>query len=57
MLAAGAVLYWAVARRLPSAAGAAAARASARRRSRYPGLRALLFVTVLVGVMFGAACC
>jgi predicted MFS family arabinose efflux permease len=53
MLAAGAVLYWAVARRLPRVPHATGEhRGPAPFRS--PGLRALLAVSVLVGAMFGA---
>ncbi len=53
MLAAGAVLYWAVARRLPRVPhDAGAERGPAPIRS--SGLRALLAVSVLVGAMFGA---
>ena len=53
MLAAGAVLYWAVARRLPRVPHATGAeRGAAPIRS--SGLRALLAVSVLVGAMFGA---
>ncbi len=53
LLAAGAVLYWSVARQLPRAPHAAKEhRGPAPFRS--PGLRALLAVTVLVGAMFGA---
>lgn len=53
MLAAGAVLYWAVARRLPVAA-TAGSRESGPAPFRSSGLRALLAITVLVGFMFGA---
>jgi MFS family permease len=53
LLAAGAVLYWSVARRLPRVRHATGAeRGPAPIRS--SGLRALLAVTVLVGAMFGA---
>ena len=53
MLAAGAVLYWAVARRLPRVPhGTGAERGTGA--DPQPGLRALLAVSVLVGAMFGA---
>jgi predicted MFS family arabinose efflux permease len=53
LLAAGAVLYWGVARRLPRVPHVTGAeRGAAPIRS--SGLRALLAVSVLVGAMFGA---
>jgi MFS family permease len=53
MLAAGAVLYWGVARRLPRTSTADAEELGPA-PWRFGGLRALLIVTVLVGAMFGA---
>ena len=53
MLMAGAVLFWAVARRLPRATPADAGELG-RAPFRSAGLRARLAVTVLVGAMFGA---
>jgi predicted MFS family arabinose efflux permease len=53
MLAAGAVLYWRVASRLPRVATDGTRELGAA-PFRYGGLRALLAVTILVGAMFGA---